>query len=193
MDFGTGDGAHAYYLAKNHPETLVIGADSNAENLRETSYRASRKPAKGGLPNALFAQLSLEDAPGPLAGLADSISVVLPWGSLLTAVAKAEPETLARLVALAKPGAKLEVIFGYGAAADPGMVLNLALPALTAHYVAKQLPAAYRAAGITASARAITTDEVRALPTTWAKKLAYSGKARTFVKVTGVVSPSARA
>jgi len=105
--------------------------------------------------------LPLEDAPAELVGLADRLTVLFPWGSLLRAVAEAEPESLARLRAMCKRGA--DVRFVFERASDPAA-----------------LESRYRDAGLELSARAMALDEARALPTTWAKKLGYSGGQRTF-------------
>lgn len=160
----------------------MIGVDASADGLREVARRLAAKPARGGLANALLGVLALAQAPGELAGLADSLTVLLPWGSLLRAVATPEPPALARLHALCKPGARLRVVFGYGAG-DPADVQTL--PALDddAHLAA--LAHAHAAAGLAVRARRMARDEVGELPTTWARKLAFSGHARRFVELTG--------
>jgi trans-aconitate methyltransferase len=108
IDVGTGDGAYARRLAAADPGLLVVGIDANADNLRTASRRAGASEARGGLPNLLFGRLALERAPGALEGLADRLSVLLPWGSLLRAAAGGEPEGLRRLRGLCAPGAELE-------------------------------------------------------------------------------------
>ncbi len=64
VDFGTGDGAFAYWTARHQPGDLVIGVDANGASLLDVSRKASRKPARGGLSNVMFGRVSLEDAPG---------------------------------------------------------------------------------------------------------------------------------
>lgn len=127
VDVGTGDGAYAYQLAKNQPGTLVIGTDSNTDNLREISHRASRKPSRGGLSNVVFGQLSLEQAPGELEGLAGSLSVLLPWASLLGAVVLPEIDALKKLRGLCRADADLLVVFGYGQISEPNWIRDLTL------------------------------------------------------------------
>lgn len=182
---GTGDGGYAYQLAKNRPGTLVIGTDSNADNLRDISHKAARKPSKGGLPNILFGQIVLEQAPGELAGFADSLSVLLPWGSLLQAVACPNIEALARLRSLCKTNADLLIIFGYSPMTDARMVQELELPSLTDEWIHGSLVHCFLEANFKVRAKRISTKEIQELPTTWAKKLAFSGKDRTFVKIEG--------
>ena len=73
---------------RSTPDQLVIGVDAVVENLRVQARKLAGKPARGGLPNALLGRLALADAPGALEGLADRLTVLLPWGALLAAVAR---------------------------------------------------------------------------------------------------------
>jgi 16S rRNA (adenine(1408)-N(1))-methyltransferase len=184
LDFGTGDGSFVQNTARRRNDTLVIGVDANAENLRLASQRAATKPARGGLPNALFGRLALEDAPGELIGIADELSVLLPWGTLLAAVARADLPALARLRGLCRPDARVHVVFGYGSA-DAAAVSSLALPAPDLSGFGPALESRYRDAGFAVRARPLDLAAVRALPTTWAKKLAFSGKPRHFWELRG--------
>jgi hypothetical protein len=163
----------------------VIGVDANVDTLREASRRFAAKPARGGLSNALLARLALADAPGELAGLADSLTVLLPWGSLLRAVALPETAGLRALRRLCKSGAELRMLFGYGPGTDGTAIRAHALPPLDDPAALAALETAYRDAGLAVDARAVETDEVLELPTTWAKRLAYSGHERRFVELAG--------
>lgn len=173
VDVGTGDGAHVLRLARERPQALVIGIDANADALREASARATRKPSRGGVTNVIFARLALEEMPGDLEGLATELTVLLPWGSLLRAVAAGEVSTLRRTC---RAGARVRVVFGYGA--EDG---TLGLPAIDR----ARLEAAYRHAGFEVTCRPLA--DIGSVSTTWAKKLAFSGKARPFVELAGTV------
>jgi 16S rRNA (adenine(1408)-N(1))-methyltransferase len=161
---------------------LFLGLDAAREPLIEASRRALARPSRGGVPNARFGVLALERAPGELAGLADSLSVLLPWGSLLAAVAGAEPSGLVALRALCKPGAEVRMLFGYGPEADAAMIAAHRLPPLEAPGALERLAAP----GFALAARWAAVDEVRALGTTWAGKLSFSPAARRFVALEGV-------
>jgi 16S rRNA (adenine(1408)-N(1))-methyltransferase len=167
---------------------LAIGVDANADELRAASRRFAAKPARGGLPNALLGRLALADAPGEIAGLADRLTLLLPWGSLLRAVALPDAAALAALRALCRPEAELCVVFGYGPQTEATAIRALALPALDDPATPVALQRAYRDAGFAVIVRELPLDEVRALPTTWAKKLAYSGRPRRFVELRGSVT-----
>jgi 16S rRNA (adenine(1408)-N(1))-methyltransferase len=120
-------------------------------------------------------RLALERAPGALEGLADRVSVLLPWGSLLRAVAGADPEGLHRLRGLCAPGATVEVVVSE---AD---LDGASLEALA------QL---YAEAGLAMAARPAGAGEVAALGTTWAKRLARSDPGRRFVRLAGTAAPA---
>ena len=173
------------HTAARHPERFVIGVDANPSALREISRRLAAKPTRGGLPNAWLARLALADAPGTLATLADVLTVLLPWGSLLRAAAGCDESALRALRALCKPGAEVRVLFGYGREIEDAAIRELGLPSLEEPEAILALQRAYRTAGFVVAARRVDRDEVRALPTTWAKRLAYSGHERRFVEVTG--------
>jgi 16S rRNA (adenine(1408)-N(1))-methyltransferase len=188
LDFGTGDGAYVLRAARASVSSgspsadLFIGVDANASALREVSRRALAKPARGGAPNAMFGVLSLENAPGELAELVDHLTVLLPWGSLLRAVAQPDAAALGRLLALLRRGSgRFRFVFGYGS--DDRDVAEL--PSLDAANALDVLVERYRAAGLDAIVRAIDVSNVRALRTTWANKLAFSDHARRFIDVTG--------
>jgi hypothetical protein len=163
------------------------------DGLRETSRKLANKPMRGGLPNALLGRLALADAPGELEGIAHALTVLLPWGALLAAVAGAaagpKPDGasgLRGLRGICRVGAELRIVFGYGGdvGADASAVTELALPAIDEAGLAA-LAATYREVGFEVTARRVGVDTVRALGTAWSGRLAWSGKARTFVEVSG--------
>ncbi len=144
--------------AKLEPRVLFVGVDAIADNLRDASRRA--------LPNSLFGRLALEDAPGELVGLADRLTVLFPWGSLLRAIADAEPGPLARLRAICRPGADVRFVFEL--ACDP-----------------RDLERRYLDAGLALAGTPLPVERARAIPTTWAKKLGFSGRPRSFWEFRG--------
>jgi 16S rRNA (adenine(1408)-N(1))-methyltransferase len=158
VDFGTGDGTLVRRMAKAQPDVLFVGVDAIADNLRDASRRAG--------PNALFGRVALEDAPGALAGFADRLTVLFPWGSLLRAVAADDLARLARLRGVCKPGAEVRFVF------EPARAWS-------------DLERLHGEAGFALSARPLLVEDARDLPTTWAKKLGYSGKPRSFCDFQG--------
>ena len=68
IDLGTGDGLFVYQSARENPRKFYIGIDPSPRPLEKISEKIHRKAEKGGLPNALFLQASLEDLPRELDG-----------------------------------------------------------------------------------------------------------------------------
>ncbi len=87
VDLGTGDGRFVYQSARQNPARFYLGIDASANLLEKVSEKIHRKPAKGGLKNALFIQAAVEALPEELEGIADEVHIHFPWGSLL----KGEP------------------------------------------------------------------------------------------------------
>ncbi|MGH2348455.1 MAG: methyltransferase domain-containing protein [bacterium] len=165
VDVGTGDGRWLYRRARAHPEWACIGIDANPDRMREVSFRAARKPARGGVPNLCFIRASIDGLPQALRGIADEIYILYPWGSLLDAVWTPRAEALSAIGSLAKPGGRLEVRVNTSAVADRA--------ARTA-----ELTAGYAAGGI--RLRDVRLDAAPSR-TSWAKRIAHGRDARVIL------------
>lgn len=107
IDIGTGGGQAVLRRARREPRTLVVGVDAEATAMADASRRAAASVKKGGLPNVLFFAEAAERLPGALAGRADLVTVVLPWGSLLRGILAAETTIVAGLSHLMSPTGEL--------------------------------------------------------------------------------------
>lgn len=141
VDLGAGDGRYAYRLARAHPTWFVLAVDASPDRMREASFRASRKPSRGGVANVRFLRAAVEHLPDAIERIADEIDVLLPWGSLLCAVIAPDSQALSRIARLGKPGARLHVVVNVLAA-------RLGVPALLQEDIEARLVPAYAAAGI---------------------------------------------
>ena len=177
-----------YKQACAYPDRLFIGIDSNAENLAKYSHKAAQKPAKGGAPNALFVHANCERLPDELCSVAQEFSVLLPWGSLLKAVALPDLAVLQGFRHMCTDQATLKVVFGYDQCREPGITTSLDLPPLTCEYLETSLIPCYAEAGFAVQVRRMDSIELRDIPTTWAKRLSY-GKDRDFFEITGHILP----
>ena len=150
------------------------------------STKALRKPAKGGRSNVLYAVASIEEAPVELAGVASHVSIILPWGSLLRAVALPDVELLRNVRVMCRDGASLEVVVGYDCERERGEIERLAAQAgkpglqkprlheLSPSYIECELARGYREAGFRIEqTERLSREDLRAVPSTWAKKLAF--------------------
>jgi hypothetical protein len=178
MDIGTGDGRFVRHVAQTCPRHFVIGVDAARENLHEVSRRAPE--------NALFVIANAQTLPLELAGLAAHITINFPWGSLLEGLLADDPALLAGLANVARPGATLDVRLNGGALAEAGWPLedgaDRVREVLAVNGFAVRPPVA------------LTARDLRALPTTWARRLAYGRDPRAvYLRPTQQAERSARA
>jgi 16S rRNA (adenine(1408)-N(1))-methyltransferase len=171
IDIGTGDGRFVSASAKANPNKFYVGIDANVKPLEKLSTRATRKPSKGGLPNALFVQAAVEDLPRELEGVADEIHILFPWGSLLRAVAAGDELVLRSLFRIARPGCVLEITVGIDAERDRGEIARLGVPDLSIEYL-QMLMAKYKAVGFDpVDCRWLDRPEWSKIETSWARRL----------------------
>jgi 16S rRNA (adenine(1408)-N(1))-methyltransferase len=179
LDLGTGDGRLPLAWAREQPQRLFIGLDANAKGLRLVSGRASRERTA----NLLYVRAAVESLPRELDGIADRVTVVLPWGSLLAAVALPTLESLRRVRAACQPGAELTVVLGTDPARDRAELQRLGLPSLEADALATRVEAGYRDAGFRIErVRPLPAAELQHFRSSWARRLAFGG-ARAFVQL----------
>jgi len=172
IDIGTGDGRFVSVAAAENPNKFYIGIDANAKPLEKPSIKATRKPNKGGLPNAMFVQAAVEDLPEELNGVADEIHIHFPWGSLLRAVATADAEILSSLRRISAPGCLLEMVIGIDPERDKTEIERLDIPELTPVFLHSYLIPKYKAAGFDLlDCEILTGSEWSQLETSWAKRL----------------------
>lgn len=82
---------------------LAVGIDADAASMRRAAGRASRDR----LGNALFVVAAAEDLPAELHGVADHVSIVFPWGSLLRGLVTGSPAVLGSVAPVLRPGGDL--------------------------------------------------------------------------------------
>lgn len=167
--------------AKANPEKFFIGIDANTKPLEKISTRITRKPAKGGLPNAMLVQSAVEDLPEELAGIADEIYINFPWGSLLRAVATGEPTVLKHLARVLKPKGTLTITVGVDRVRDRVELDRLAVPELGLSYFKGKLAASYSDTGLRMfDCRELAAGEWSSMETSWARRLGGNEDRRVF-------------
>lgn len=186
IDIGTGDGLFPYRHAREHPDCLTIGIDPVTDALEKLAVKARRKIAKGGAPNLLLAQSSLEELPGPLAGFASALTVNFPWGGLLRALVEPAPKLLKNLAAVGAPGAAVTLLINVSIFGDEDYLRRQALPSFAEDRVQEDLVPVYRKCGIELT-------EIQALAgavphrTSWGQRL-VRGSARRSLLLRGQIS-----
>jgi 16S rRNA (adenine(1408)-N(1))-methyltransferase len=192
LDVGAGDGAWAYRYAATHPERFVIALDPVGGNMREWSAKAARRPAKGGLPNVLFAVGSVEQPPPELRAVADEIFVTLPWGSLMRGLILADGTVLDGLASFACDGAAIRTVLNTRIFDDPVPIEAQDLPEVTPDYVRDTLAEPYARHGLAlVQTRWMDAHEVAAIGTTWAKRLSHRSPPRSVLIVATHSLPAA--
>jgi len=172
IDVGTGDGRAVLATAATEPAGLAIGIDANAASMAEVSRRAARSPAKGGQPNALFLLGAAEAIPEELHGIADLVTVQLPWGSLLRGCLGQDDAVAAGVASLLRPGGTLELLL---APAERDRLDGFPTELAGVAAAASNAFATYGLSVI--EARPATAAEILASHSTWARRL-LAGPAR---------------
>jgi 16S rRNA (adenine(1408)-N(1))-methyltransferase len=172
IDLGTGDGKFAYEYAASHPDTLVIGIDADKQQAEDISYKASRKPAKGGLENVIFIWAKAEELPLELADIADEIYVNFPWGNLLSGVMLADVQMLSEIKRVAKPDAKFHLYVSYDAKFEEEKMAELELPLLSLNFLRNVLTKKYLDLGfMIQDLRIISAEDKQNLLSSWPKRI----------------------
>ncbi len=178
IDVGTGDGRWAYRVARTHPDRFCLGIDANAAGLRDVSFRAGRKPSRGGLSNVRFIHAAAETLPAGLERLADYITIFYPWRRLLDGILTPDPAVLRPIALLGKPGAQI-LIYVNASALHPG---TRQADSVDCSALSARLRPAYAEAGIV-----LTSCRIASGPgTTWGDRIGQ-GRPASSVVLTGVV------
>jgi 16S rRNA (adenine(1408)-N(1))-methyltransferase len=174
IDVGTGDARTAYRLAKANPAWLVIGIDPAWQRMTETAVKAARKEAKGGAPNLLLVNSSIETVPAALHDRGDEVMALMPWGKLLRGIVLSEADVCGGLRSVAKLGAPLDVAIGTSIWRDPIPLDLRDLPELTPTSAAEPGGLADRLAALgwqVTEARAVPHTELDRISSSWARRL----------------------
>ena len=78
--------------------------------MADASRRAAARPTRGGLPNVVFLAEGVERLPAAFDGLADHVTILFPWGSLLRGALGLDPAVAAAIARLIAPGGRLEIV-----------------------------------------------------------------------------------
>ncbi len=161
VDVGTGDGRFVQESARKCPGLLTIGLDACRENLQQASPKT--------LPNTLFLIANALCLPPELTGVADQLTVNFPWGSLLNGLLDGETGLTENLFKLLRPGAALEIRLNQSAMEKAGYSLEEG---------GLKIQHNLRLAGFrVTNALKLEGEALKAVPTTWAKRLAFGREA----------------
>jgi 16S rRNA (adenine(1408)-N(1))-methyltransferase len=166
---------------------MFIAVDANPDALQETAWRAGRKPARGGVPNLICIGEPLDAVAAELGAVADRLTVICPWGSLLRGVTAPEIVALRYIRSLCRSGATIEIVLSYDAARDAresGPIGTTVLDEERFHRVATSY--AQASLKVTVVQRIDRADLAR-YETTWSKRLAF-GRSREIWRLNAIVT-----
>jgi 16S rRNA (adenine(1408)-N(1))-methyltransferase len=163
VDIGTGNGRAVLVRAAAEPASLVIGIDASAAAMADASRRADRR----GPANALFLAVGVEAlGTTPLAGRADLVTVLFPWGSLLRGALGLDDRAVCGVASLLGTGGRLEVL--------ASVVTSDGVAGMDCLDMTEEpaILCAWSAAGLELVAmRLATAQDVAATDSTWARRL----------------------
>ena len=152
--------------AAREPETLFIALDADASAMADASRRAARPTRRGGRANIIFLVAAAEALPGVLAGIADEVTVILPWGSLLATAVDPTRPGFGALTACLAAGGQLTMLVSV--TERDGLAGLCVLDEATAH----ELSSRYAKAGLAAfESRLAVRADVDLLSSGWGRKL----------------------
>lgn len=141
--------------------------------MAESSRRAAKSAAKRGLPNALFVVSAAERLPPELHGLADHLTIQFPWGSLLRGALALDEAAAHGIASLLAPGGTATATLSIEERD------GLDLPWLESEAERRGLAERWSQLDLeVCGLRPATVEELRAMPSTWARRLA-AGRDRT--------------
>lgn len=189
LDVGTGDGKHAYHVARERPDQLVIGLDAAKDNMRKTAAKAAANPAKGGLPNLLYIWASAENLPRVLRGVTD-LHILMPWGSLLRGVLGSDLMMLRGLASICTANATFMITLNLHAwrPAVPE-VGDHPEPTSTSAFT-RVAPALAQAGWRLEQAKYLDAEEILALSTSWTRRLGSARDQLDVLALTGSLNVS---
>ncbi len=177
VDIGTGDGKFTYQVAKENPDRFIIGIDPAQKGLEKVSAKIYKKPAKGGLKNALFVLADVENLPEELNGLANQVFINFPWSSLLKGIVLIEDKTWDSIKRVCQKGAIIDLVLGYGDISESD---KLSLPKFDLDYIKEEMiPKLIKKGFSLVKVRELTNKDLKTYSSSWAKKLSF-GRERLF-------------
>jgi 16S rRNA (adenine(1408)-N(1))-methyltransferase len=157
IDLGAGDGRFVRQLARQEPKHGGIGVDLCAANLCVAS--------RGATDNALFVIADALALPEELHSVATRVTINFPWGSLLRGLLTGHAGLIGGLRAASRDEMSLDLVLNAGALAEASWTLDAG---------GQQVMTVLCDAGFRVGATSLLgPTELRHVPTTWAKRLAF--------------------
>lgn len=181
VDIGTGDGEFVNKIAKKYPDRFIIGIEPHHKGLERISARLDKKPAKGGIKNALFVLSKVEEIPEELNGIANQVFINFPWAGLLKGLLLVEDMTWGPIKRICKQGALIDILFTYEDATEKNEFKKLGLPDISIAYLKNMVAAKLVDNGLKVlEIKDVNYTDIKKFPSSWAKKLGYGRDRKYF-------------
>lgn len=171
IDIGCGDGLFAMKMARNRPDTAVVGLDICLDNLARQIRRAPT--------NLAFVRADATMPQPALIGRFDSVSIAFPFGSLLRGTLSEDVCEIQQILAPARPGAHVQLLINesavvatLGERGDVSAAVQRLAQQLTSPTVSR-----------------LDHTQTRAWSSSWAKRIGY-GKPSVTWMLTGTMPAS---
>lgn len=126
------------------------------------------------MPNLYFVLATAESLPDELTGIADTVYINFPWGTLLQGIVFVNELIWQNIKKVCKTNAVVQITLGYNTEHDKKEVDRLSLPVLDEQYIQNVLLPGFKVYGFkTINVKKLISSDVREYPTTWAKKLSF--------------------
>lgn len=182
VDLGTGEGEYAFRQSQKNSDVLYVGIDACQEVMSEYAIKSEKRAKKQSIRNLVYVVATAEALPEELTGIADKITIHLPWGSLRDGLVKGCPVLLSNIRKIARLGATIDICITYSSDIEESMMIKRELPALTPSYVKETLQNLYRPFGIEIKkTQVLSNRDLIKLDTKWAKKLGYGKMRESFL------------
>jgi 16S rRNA (adenine(1408)-N(1))-methyltransferase len=134
--------------------------------MADSSRRAARPVARGGLPNALFVVAAAERVPAELRAVADELTIAFPWGSLLRGTLALDDAAAAGIASLLAPDGVATATFSIEERD------GLDVQRLDGDGSCEELRRRWSCHGLeVCDLRPVSRAELRAMASTWARRL----------------------
>ena len=136
--------------------------------MADASRRAAARPSRGGVSNLVFLADGVERLPAEFDGLADLVTILLPWGSLLRGALGLDEAVAVSIARLIAPGGTLHIVVSVIERDRAAIGRERALGEADIDHMART----YAAHGLDLiDACRLSPDDIRATGSTWARRL----------------------
>jgi 16S rRNA (adenine(1408)-N(1))-methyltransferase len=115
-----------------------------------------------------------------LNGKVDKLYVILPWGSLLKAIAQPDENVIDKFASILKSEGLLNVVFGYNTDLEPNQANKLDLWDIDDGYVKNQIIPVFAKRFALMNFKSVYKSRLKELESTWGKRISTRANRKIF-------------